>query len=298
MKFSQNVKRIVTIIVIVILSVLLLASVGVNIYLVFDEYGCYLQSKEEIYIMESGILRNNLDFAKGENFEISYDLDNAEYPQLIETYAIDEIAGTGTEFEKALRLMNEFAPRLNHKSDYDNSVEMNALSLLEYSLDNKNQGINCRNKAQILNEMCLSLGIYSRKVWIMPNSGYDNDCHVVNEIWDTELNKWVMLDITNNEYWVDENGTPLSILEIRYKGAMQEFCTPVQADDKLDDLERLKDEYISDFLYIMKNLTYIQYCDIYTVGESDTMYLLYPENLDTDYELIISEEASEKSPIK
>ena len=46
----------------------------------------------------------------------------------------------------------------------------------------------------------LALGIYARKVWIMPNSGYDSDCHVVNEVWDSTLNKWVMLDITNNQY--------------------------------------------------------------------------------------------------
>ena len=37
--------------------------------------------------------------------------------------------------------MNEYSGRLRHKSDYDNHVEMNALALLEYSLDNKKQGI-------------------------------------------------------------------------------------------------------------------------------------------------------------
>lgn len=79
------------------------------------------------------------------------------------------------------------------------------LALLAYSLDNNSHGINCRSKAQILNEMCLALGIYARKVWIMPSSMYDTDCHVVNEVWDTALQKWVMLDVTNNQYWVDEN---------------------------------------------------------------------------------------------
>ncbi|MGN0505129.1 MAG: transglutaminase domain-containing protein [Lachnospiraceae bacterium] len=282
----------------IVLAILLFISVGINIYQAFWGFESYLQDTEQIYIMEAGILRNNLEFESGENYEFSYDFENEEYPVLIEKYDIDEIAGDGTEFEKALRLMNEYAPRLYHQSDYDNSVEMNALSLLEYSLDNRKQGINCRNKAQILNEMCLALGIYSRKVWIMPNSGYDNDCHVVNEVWDTELNKWIMLDITNNEYWVDENGMPLSVLEIRYKGAMQEFCTPVHQGDNLHDLERLKEKYIADFLYIMKNMTYMQYCDNYTVGESDTIYLLFPENLNTDYETMISKEACEKSPDK
>lgn len=298
MKMSKKVKRIWGITGVIVLIVSLFVSLGFNVYNIFFGFDSYLQSTEQIYIMEAGILRNNRNFAKGEDFEIHYDFENEEFPQLIETYGIDKIAGDGTEFEKALRLMNTYAPRLCHKSNYDNSVDMNALSLLAYSLDNKNQGINCRNKAQILNEMCLALGIYSRKVWIMPNSCYDNDCHVVNEIWDSSMNKWIMLDITNNEYWVDENGTPLSVLEIRDKGALREFCTPVQPNDKMDRLEGLKDKYIGDFLYIMKNMTYMEYCDYYTVGESDTIYMLFPENLDTDYEWIISQEACEKSPVQ
>lgn len=202
-------------IVTAVISVIAAASIALNVYLLFSQSKSYLESPEQIYIMESGILKNCLEFAEGENIKFQYVFDNGEYSQLLSDYNISEIAGEGTEFEKVLNLMNEFAPRLHHESNYDNHIEMNAVSLLEYSLDNKNQGINCRNKAQILNEMCLALGIYSRKVWIMPNSGYDNDCHVVNEVWDSSLNKWVMLDITNNQYWVDENGTPLSVIEIR-----------------------------------------------------------------------------------
>ena len=281
-----------------LLILALLASVGLNVYLAFRGYDSYLQNPNQIYIMETGILRNNITFAAGEDYVFSYDFENAEYPQLIAAYGIDNIAGTGTEFERALRLMDEFSPRLHHESNYDNHVPMDALSLLEYSLDNKAQGINCRNKAQILNEMCLALGIYARKVWIMPNSGYDNDCHVVNEVWDTALNKWVMLDITNNEYWVDETGTPLSVLEIREKGAMQKFCTPIKPGDSLENLESAKERYIGDFLYIMKNMVYMEYCDAYSVGESETTCLLFPKNMDTAYEHIISRASCVASPVK
>lgn len=274
-----------------ILSILLLGSIGCNLYFLFRGNQSYLQAPEEIYTMEAGILNNNLDFTEGEVIELEYDFNHEEYSDLIADYHIDEIAGSGTGLQQALNLMDEFAPRLYHDSYYDNHVEMNAPALLSYSLDKRSQGINCRSKAQILNEMCLALGIYSRKVWIMPNSGYDNDCHVVNEIWDTALNKWVMLDITNDQYWVDETGTPLSILEIREKGAAREFCTPVVPGESLDDLEALKDKHLSEFLYIMKNLTYTEYCSRYSAGEGKPLYLLFPENLSTDYEYIISEES-------
>ena len=40
----------------------------------------------------------------------------------------------------------------------------------------------------------------------------------------------------------------------------------------------------------------LQYCDTYTVGESEIIYLLFPENLDTDYMYFVSESAVTKSP--
>lgn len=288
----------ILIIIISLLVAALLTSIGFNIYQAFFSFDTYLQSTDEIYILEAGILRNNIKFREGTDIEIKYDFENKNYKKLEEKYNISGTAKDGTEFEKALRLMNEYAPRLTHESYYDNHIEMSALALLEYSLNNKNHGINCRSKAQILNEMCLSLGIYSRKVWICPNSIYDNDSHVVNEIYDTTLEKWIMLDITNNEYWVDENNVPLSVLEIRYKAAMNKFCTPVAAGDNLEDLEKLKEKHIGDFLYIIKNLTYMQYLPEYTANEDGDIYLLFPKNIDTKYEVIISEDSVTRSPIK
>lgn len=279
------------------LSVALLASISMNVYQAFWSYDSYLQSTDEIYIMEAGILYNNLKFADGEDIEITYDFSADDYAVLKEEYNLENTAGDGSESERAMRLMNEFSLRLTHKSDYDNHIETSALSLLEYSLDKKSCGINCRAKAQILNEMCLALGIYSRKVWIMPNSRYDSDCHVVNEVWDSSLNKWVMLDITNNEYWIDENGEPLSVLEIRTKGANQEFCTPVVVGEKTEDVQKLKKKHTGDFLYIMKNMVYMEYCDNYTVGEGGKIYLLFAENLNTDYEYIISEKSVSRPPV-
>ncbi len=65
--------------------------------------------------------------------------------------------------------------------------------------------------------MCLSLGIYARKLWLIPLSVYETECHVVNEVWNSEYEKSVMPDISNAFYFEDENAVPLSVLEIRYK---------------------------------------------------------------------------------
>ena len=61
--------------------VLLAASLGLNIYFAFfREFDSYLQDTDEIYVMESGILRNNLEFAEGEDFAFRYDLKTKNIP--------------------------------------------------------------------------------------------------------------------------------------------------------------------------------------------------------------------------
>lgn len=160
-KSAKNIKRILFIVTSIVVIVGLLVSTGFNIYfeIAYLKADSYLQSTEEIYIMEAGILRNNLEFHDGTDYELNYDFSHENYETLKSKYKLESTAKDGTEFEQALRLMDEYAPRLTHKSNYDNHIPINALDLLEYSLDNKNHGINCRAKAQILNEMCLSLGI-------------------------------------------------------------------------------------------------------------------------------------------
>ena len=50
----------------------------------------------------------------------------------------------------------------------------------------------------------------------MPQDKDDPDCHVVNEVWLPELNKWAMVDTDMGGHYVtDRNGTPLSLKEMR-----------------------------------------------------------------------------------
>ena len=77
------------------------------------------------------------------------------------------------------------------------------------------------NKSKILVECCLALGIYARHVCIMPYSPYDIGSHVVTEIFDRSLEKWVMLDPTTDGFFIDENKVALSLFEMRDKFAIR-----------------------------------------------------------------------------
>lgn len=79
---------------------------------------------------------------------------------------------------------------------------------------------------------------------------------------------------------------------------MHEFCTPVEVGDNTNNLQKLKEKNIGTFLYIVKNMVYMEYCTEYTVGEGKDYYMLLPQNIPTEYELLISKSAIERSPIQ
>ena len=235
----------------------------------------YNQQLASIY---NGILFHNQHFAAGQDNEITYRFDCPEYDELREKYDLANIAGTGSDFTRARRLLFHFAPRLTHSPMYDNHIEINALRLLEYSLDNPEQGINCYNKSKILGECCLALGIYARRVFIMPYSPFDLDNHVVNEIYDCELDKWIMLDLSFGAYFVDENRTPLSLLEMRERSANNQFFACVTESDSLDDLNALREAHPYTISYFPKNLFYFRLDQVNQFGEGDNYLTICPEH--------------------
>ena len=213
------------------------------------------ETEQRVFDIYSGILINNQEFAgSGETAEITYDFDCPEYKTLIEKYGIDKIAGEGTAFQRGVRLMHWMAPKLTHKSNYDSHSPVNALDLLDYSLGRPERGINCLNKSKILAECCLAVGIYARRVSILPYSPYDGDNHVVTEIFDEDMGKWVMLDPTTDGFFVDEEGGILSVLELREKFARQDFATFAVCTEDLSDLRKLRDRHMEDNAYYCKNL--------------------------------------------
>lgn len=232
---------------------------------------------EELNVF-SGILFNNQVFEEGNNEEIVYKFDSPELAVLREKYRLEEIAGEGSEYIKAKHLLHYLATRLSHSSWYDNHVSCNALDLLEYSLDNPEHGINCLNKSKILEECCLALGIYARRVFIMPYSPYDFDNHVVTEVYDRKLEKWIMLDPTTDGLFIDENGYPLSLLEMRDKFANAEFITYVRSTDQLNDMKKLKEKYVEQNAYICKNLFYFYIDKVSSFGAMGNSLAFIPEN--------------------
>ena len=240
-----------------------------------NEQAAIARQKIDIY---SGILFHNQTFAAGKRKKIHYDFDDANLKILKDRYDLETIAGRGSDFVRALRLMRHLAPRLAHCSWYDNHVPCNGLDLLQYSLDQPERGINCLNKAKILEECCLSLGIYARRVGIYPFSPYDFDNHVVVEIFDRSTNRWIMLDPTTDGYFMDETGEPLSLLEMRRRFANDLGVTFVPSGTRKKDYFRLREKYPRSNAYICKNLFYFLVDGDCGFGEPKERLIVCPEH--------------------
>lgn len=265
---------------------ILLAAGWVHFAVLYSENQAdesYISTDGEVERILRGILINNARFANGEDAAVTYDFDCPEYAELREKYDLGRLAGDGTEFEKGCRLMHAFSPRLAHGGSYgDDGIAMNSLELLEYSLDKPNHTINCRCKSQIFGEMCLSLGIYAKKVWIMPYSQLDDECHVVTEIYDSSYGKWIMLDFTNELYFTDENGTPLSVTEIR-EGLINGETMKYMSTESGSAEEIPEDDTTADRLYYLKNTAYFYTLTENGFGEQGACYYLVPEGASEEF---------------
>ena len=92
----------------------------------------------------------------------------------------------------------------------------------------------------------------------MPYSPYDMDNHVVVEIYDFDLNKWIMLDMSGNGYFVNSDGVPLSVLEIRYNLATDAFCDFIKTTEIHEKFfADMQTECLYYKQYFAKNLCYL-----------------------------------------
>lgn len=230
----------------------------------------------------SGILFNSPTFEKGQEIGCSYDFKNEKYEELKARYPIIQIAGNGSDFQRALRICQWLAPNISHQGDFSlkSNFEANSISLLDYAFGNPGHGINCVCKAKILVECCLALGIFARRVGLYPNSPFDMDNHVVAEIYDRKSKKWIMLDPTSGGYFTDGK-LPLSCLEMRENFALNAGGSIILPRQKSNNLERLIEKNIIWNFYYAKNCYYMTIETVSGFGENNaTVAYLLPIGFD------------------
>jgi hypothetical protein len=142
--------------------------------------------------------------------------DNEHLVELRKAFNLDSIAGNSSELSRILNLMHWIHNLVPHDGNNGNPEVKNALNMINVCRKD-NRGLNCRGLATVLNECYLALGIKSRFVTCLPKDslGIDNDCHVINMVYATSLQKWLWIDPTFDAYVMNEHGELLGIAEVR-----------------------------------------------------------------------------------
>lgn len=176
-------------------------------------------------------------------------------------FNLDSVAGDGDELSKIIRILNFAHNTIRHDGNNSALSEFDAIDLYNYN-KSTGKGINCRHLAITLNEMYLSMGIPSRYVTCMPKDPRDQDCHVINCVWSSQLEKWIWIDPTFNAYVKDENGVFLSIAEVRERLIDGRPLVLNEDANWNNEIKQTKEDYLET--YMAKNLYWLscatEYC--------------------------------------
>ena len=162
-------------------------------------------------------LRTSGEYAADTNvFSMEIIQDSARAKEIRDYFQLDTLFPENADtWEKAVAIGKFVASNIPHDNQKQWPEHVNAIGLWEYTKDIA-PAFNCRLHSILTFELLLAKNIKARYITCMPQDENDEDCHVVNEVWLPELNKWAMLDTDMGGHYVsDMNGTPLSLKEMR-----------------------------------------------------------------------------------
>lgn len=144
-------------------------------------------------------------------FMFSYEIQSGLLHDFSMKYKLNNIASSGSDFEKGVRLMRWVHHILPSGQE---AIHLTGCSPDEV-LSRNNKVVNCCNHAIILNAALLAIGLYSRCIWCKPFDVANLEYHVVNVVYISEYDKWIMLDSANQAVWYGYDDIPLGLMEIR-----------------------------------------------------------------------------------
>ena len=182
-------------------------------------------------------------------------VDDVRLQAVREMFKLDSVAGQGSEISKIINILNYIHNTIRHDGNNYALCEFDAIDFYNYHKAT-GKGINCRHLAIALNEMYLSMGIPSRYVTCMPKDPDDLDCHVINTVWSSELQKWIWIDPTFNAYVMDEHGLMLGIAEVRERLIEDRPLVLNEDANWNNESKQTKEHYLEN--YMAKNLYYFE----------------------------------------
>ncbi len=201
------------------------------------------------------VLKKTAPYAKDDaKVEFIYQPKESNNLCLVRDYfKLDSVAGKGDELSKIINLLHFAHDNIRHDGGNRAIAELDAIDLYNY-YKTTGRGVNCRQLAISLCEMYLSMGIPARYVTCMPADSLDYECHVINTVWSSQLQKWLYIDPTMDAWVMDDNGTMLSIAEVRERLVSGQPLVLCPTANWNHEQQQTKEHYLEE--YMAKNLYY------------------------------------------
>jgi len=243
------------------------------------------------------------DTLRWQNFP-SFTYQSASDPQLTAlrlTYHLDSVAGTGTEADRAIRLLEWFHNQVPH-ADVVNIPVLTAQTIIS-NYREKKAGQGCYPLSIAMNEIFLAMGFKSRSVICFSNLYPEPEGgHVINAVYIDSLKKWIYMDPQDNAYVKDERGRLLSIEEVRTRlidGRPMFLNATANYHNKPTKKGEYLYKFMAEHLYRMicpLNSEYnsqtraggklIRYVELLPVGSIDPAIDMFETSVHNDYEVV------------
>ncbi|MFA9396957.1 MAG: transglutaminase domain-containing protein, partial [Clostridiaceae bacterium] len=177
-------------------------------------------SKEEYYYFsqkQNRISMLNEKYACSTNpLHFSYNFHSKDYERLRSLVDISRWINRSSELSMIESILDWIDSNIKHIGEIELPDDRSGYSLLNYAFSNGGK-LNCRGMAIVANELCMSMGLYSRFIICMQKEINLYDCHVVTIVYLSKFKKWIMIDPSYHTILYDTKGYILSIEEIRNK---------------------------------------------------------------------------------
>lgn len=234
------------------------------------------------------VLRKSNAYNKEDKTEIpSFAYQPKEHPnlQLVREYfQLDTIPGKDNELEHIKNLLHFAHDNIRHDGSNRTVCEYDAIDLYNY-YHATGKGVNCRMMAISLCDMYLAMGYKARVVTCLPADPYDYECHVINTVWSETLHKWLYIDPTMDAWVMDENGTMLSIAEVRERLIDKRPLVLCETANWNHESPQTKEYYLETYMaknlycFMCKNRSFFNQESIYRNTDNVDVRLI-PEGFD------------------
>lgn len=213
-----------------------------------------------------------------------------EYAQLRAQYRLDAVAGEGSTFTRALRVMDWLTAHTWYcgYAPYRSTKNRTSLDTLRYAYNRPfRRFINCAEKGILFADCLCALGIHAMPVWML-NEGY---CHVLVQVWLEQENRWVVLDPSFNAYFTDTDGRALHLFDLHTRVRLGQAFTIAQYS--FNGTQDCKAEYRQVFLQACMHLFCFWESNLHADRKRGLdSYVLAPQSL--DLRAYVQEKASQK----